>query len=80
MGAGESTLEKTNDEGVVDEMEIVSTPEKSDDEGVVDEMEMLRQENRKLKKEVEEVGGERDRLRRERNERAEKYSKLKHKM
>ena len=40
----------------------------------------LRLENEKLKKEVKEVSAERDCLRRERNERADKCSRLKPKM
>ena len=37
----------------------------------------LQVENRKLEKEVEEINAEKVRLRRERNKRADKYSKLK---
>ena len=44
------------------------------------EMEKLKMEIGKLKKEVEEVNAERVHLRRELNKRADKYSKLKHKM
>ena len=78
MGAGESKNK------IVDNEVMVIDDEEVHDEEMIHhlrrEIEELRVENRKLKKEVEEINAERVRLRGERNERADKYSKLKNKM
>ena len=79
MDAGESKLENKI---VKDEVLVVDDEEVGDEEMMHHlrrEIEELRVENRKLK-EVEEIDVERVRLRRERNERADKYSKLESEM
>ena len=79
MDAGESKLENKI---VEDEVLVVDDEEVGDEEMMHHlrrEIEELRVENRKLK-EVEEIDAERVRLRRERNERADKYSKLESEM
>ena len=78
MGAGESKNK------IMDNKVLVVDDEEINDEEMMHhlhrEIEELRAENRKLKKEVKDINAERVRLRRERNERADKYSKLKNKM
>ena len=79
MDAGESKLENKI---VEDEVLVVDDGEVGDEEMMHHlrrEIEELRVENRNLK-EVEEIDAERVRLRREQNERADKYSKLKTEM
>ena len=79
MDAGESKLENKI---VKDEVLVVDDEEVGDEEMMHHlrrEIEELRVENRNLK-EVEEIDAERVRLRREQNERADKYSKLKTEM
>ena len=62
---------------VVDDEEVDNEKVMHD---VCREMEELRVGNKKLKKEVEEINAESVPLRRERNEKADKYSRLENKM